>query len=160
LVASNRRGAIFQVELPAGQPAAPARPVTAAPPVHRLRILVVDDEPHIQHYMRATLEAWGHAVTVASNGRGGLEQALAAPFDVIISDLRMPELGGREMLEQLRAQQPAVADRVVISTGDTVRGDTLAFLESLGRPYLRKPFTLVELRAAIADAVRRASEQR
>ncbi len=126
----------------------------------RSRVLVVDDEPHIQHYMRATLEAWGHAVTVAPNGRGGLEQALATPFDVIISDLRMPELGGREMLEQLRAQQPAVADRVVISTGDTVRGDTLAFLESLGRPYLRKPFTLVELRAAIADAVRRTSEQR
>ncbi|MDH5198455.1 MAG: ATP-binding protein, partial [Gemmatimonadota bacterium] len=157
LVSTQRRGAVFQVELPAGPAPAPSAPAPAAAPVRRLRILVVDDEPHIQHYMRATLEAWGHAVTVAPNGRVGLEQALATPFDVIISDLRMPELGGREMLEQLHARQPAVADRVVFSTGDTVRGDTLAFLESLGRPHLRKPFTLVELRAAIADAVRRAS---
>jgi two-component system NtrC family sensor kinase len=114
---------------------------------------VVDDEPHIQHYMRATLEAWGHEVTLADNGREALELATITPFDVIISDLRMPELGGREMLERLQALRPEAADRVVFSTGDTVRGDTLAFLESLGRPYLRKPFTLTELRAALADAV-------
>ncbi|MDP2481760.1 MAG: ATP-binding protein, partial [Candidatus Palauibacterales bacterium] len=156
LVPTQRRGAVFQVELPAGQaPAAPA-PSPAAAPVQRLRILVVDDEPHIQHYMRATLEAWGHTVTVAANGRAGLDHALAEPFDVIVSDLRMPELGGREMFERLRAERPAAATRVVFSTGDTVRGDTLAFLESLQRPYLRKPFTLVELRAALADVIRRA----
>jgi len=124
--------------------------------VTRIRALVVDDEPHIQHYMRATLEAWGHTVTVAANGRAGLDHALAEPFDVIVSDLRMPELGGREMFERLRAERPAAATRVVFSTGDTVRGDTLAFLESLQRPYLRKPFTLVELRAALADVIRRA----
>jgi two-component system NtrC family sensor kinase len=155
LVPTARRGAVLQVELPAG-PTSPAAPAEAAPaPGRRLRILVVDDEPHIQHYMRATLEAWGHDVTVAGNGRVALEHAAAAPFDVIVSDLRMPELGGREMLEQLRTLRPAAAERVVFSTGDTVRGDTLAFLESLGRPYLRKPFTLAELRAALADAVRR-----
>jgi len=156
LVPTQRRGAVFQVELPAGQALAPPTPSPAAAPVQRLRILVVDDEPHIQHYMRATLEAWGHAVTVAANGRAGLEHALTEPFDVIVSDLRMPELGGREMFERLRAERPAAAMRVVFSTGDTVRGDTLAFLESLQRPYLRKPFTLVELRAALADAIRRA----
>ena len=155
LVPTARRGAVFQVELPAGTPLPPARTEVTSTPVRRLRILVVDDEPHIQHYMRATLEAWGHVVTVAENGRVALEHAIAAPFDVIISDLRMPELGGREMLEQLQARRPAAADRVVFSTGDTVRGDTLAFLESLGRPYLRKPFTLVELRAALADAAAR-----
>jgi len=95
-------------------------------------------------------------VTIAANGREGLEAALREPFDVIVSDLRMPEVGGREMYERLLAERPDAATRVVFSTGDTVRGDTLAFLESLQRPYLRKPFTLVELRAALADAVRRA----
>jgi two-component system NtrC family sensor kinase len=154
LVPTGRRGAVFQVELPAGPATPTARRQVAPAPDRSLRILVVDDEPHIQHYMRATLEAWGHDVTVAANGRVALEHAGAMPFDVIISDLRMPELGGREMLAQLRARQPGVADRVVFSTGDTVRGDTLAFLESLGRPYLRKPFTLAELRAALAEAVR------
>jgi len=156
LVPTKRRGAVFQVELPAGEAQTIPAPAPAASPVRRLRILVVDDEPHIQHYMRATLEAWGHTVTIAANGREGLEAALREPFDVIVSDLRMPEVGGREMYERLLAERPDAATRVVFSTGDTVRGDTLAFLESLQRPYLRKPFTLVELRAALADAVRRA----
>jgi two-component system NtrC family sensor kinase len=153
-VPTARRGAVFQVELPAGAPAvkAPSRPT----PVPRgLRVLVIDDEPHIQHYMTATLESWGHAVTVAANGAEGLARATHEAFDVIVSDLRMPEVGGREMFDRLRREYPAVALRVVFSTGDTVRGDTLAFLESLGRPYLKKPFGLAELRAVIADALER-----
>jgi CheY-like chemotaxis protein len=155
LVPTGRRGAVFQVELPAGEAPAPVSPAPAAAPVRRLRVLVVDDEPHIQHYMQATLEAWGHTVAVAANGREGLAHARGEPFDVIVSDLRMPEIGGREMFEQLAVDRPDIAARVVFSTGDTVRGDTLAFLESLQRPYLRKPFTLIELRAALADVVRR-----
>jgi len=155
LVTTGRRGAVLQVELPAATPEAAAPPAAVPAPARRLRVLVVDDEPHIQHYMQATLEAWGHTVAVAGNGRAALERIAETPFDVIVSDLRMPELSGREMFEQLRDRRPALADRVVFSTGDTVRGDTLAFLESLGRPYLRKPFTLAELRAVLADAVRR-----
>jgi two-component system NtrC family sensor kinase len=154
LVPTNRRGAVFQVELPAGTPV--TRPIARPTPVPQgLSVLVIDDEPHIQHYMTATLESWGHRVAVASNGTEGLAWAGRESFDVIISDLRMPELGGREMFERLRRDRPAVAHRVVFSTGDTVRGDTLAFLESLGRPYLRKPFTLGELRGVLADAVLR-----
>jgi two-component system NtrC family sensor kinase len=153
-IPGSRRGAVFQVELPAGSPA--AQPAPRATPVPRgLRVLVIDDEPHIQHYMTATLESWGHTVAVARDGAEGLARTAHQPFDLIISDLRMPELGGREMFERLRRERPEVAQRVVFSTGDTVRGDTLAFLEALGRPYLRKPFTLGELRAVLADAVQR-----
>ena len=50
-----------------------------------------------------------------------------------------------------------MADRIVFSTGDTVRGDTLAFLETLDRPYLHKPFSLAELRTLLADVTRRGS---
>jgi signal transduction histidine kinase/CheY-like chemotaxis protein len=154
LVPTAHRGAVFQVELPAGGP--PSEPHVQPPVLPRaLRILVVDDEPHIQHYMRATLEAWGHTVTLANNGAKALDEAVQASFDAIISDLRMPELGGREMFERLTRAHPHIAERVIFSTGDTVRGDTLAFLESLGRPYLRKPFTLTELRAALADLIQR-----
>jgi CheY-like chemotaxis protein len=62
----------------------------------------------------------------------------------------MPRLGGREFYEELNRDQPALAARVVFATGDTVRGDTLAFLKSVGRPYLHKPFSLTELRALLA----------
>ena len=146
-------GATFTVELPLRADVARAE---AAPPqatdAQQLSILVVSAEPHILHYMRATLESWGHTVEVASDGTYALERALAGTFDVIICDLRMPHLSGREMYTKLARQDPRVAERIIFATGDTVRGDTLQFLERLGRPYLRKPFTLAELRAALGHA--------
>jgi signal transduction histidine kinase len=147
LDSSPGTGATFTVELPGRTPQ--AAPEAAAAPVEpgpSLRILVVDDEPHILHYMKATLETWGHRVDVASDGSQALKRALTHPFDAIICDLRMPRLGGREMFQNLVRMHPGVAQRMIFATGDTVRGDTLQFLESLGRPYLHKPFTLAELR--------------
>jgi CheY-like chemotaxis protein len=127
-------------------------------PSRKLRVLVVDDEPHILHYMRATLEAWGHIPVVASDGDEALARATGEPFDLIISDLRMPRLGGREFYQELSRRNPAMARRLVFSTGDTVRGDTLAFLETLDRPYLHKPFSLAELRTLLAEVVRESGE--
>ena len=148
-------GATFTVELPISVPLTRAEAAPLPPgDVKPLSILVVDDEPHILHYMRATLESWGHKVEVASDGTYALERALAGPFDVIICDLRMPHLSGRDMYTKLAREDPRVAERIIFATGDTVRGDTLQFLEALGRPYLRKPFTLAELRAALGHAAK------
>ena len=148
-------GSTFTVELPiradVTQAAIAPTPLTES---RHLNILVVDDEPHILHYMRATLESWGHSVEVASDGTYALERALAGSFDVIICDLRMPHLSGRDMYSKLARQDPRVAERIIFATGDTVRGDTLQFLERLGRPYLHKPFTLAELRAALGHAAK------
>ena len=154
LEAKPGAGATFIVELPGTTPPAAASEHAAEPgaPARTLRVLVVDDEPHILHYMSATLESWGHTVEVASDGQYALERALAEAFDVIICDLRMPHLGGREMYHKLARQDPHRAERVIFATGDTVRGDTLRFLESLGRPYLHKPFTLAELRRVLGAA--------
>ncbi len=150
-------GSTFTVQLPlATQPPAPIPDTRGSAPTRRLRVLVVDDEPHILHYMHATLEAWGHIPVVARNGRDGLELADREQFDLVISDLRMPELGGREFYEELVRRNPGLAARLVFSTGDTVRGDTLAFLESLDRPYLHKPFSLAELRNLLAAVAREA----
>jgi two-component system NtrC family sensor kinase len=152
LVTERGRGATFTIQLPTGAAHSAAQagaPLPTAP--LRLRVLVVDDEPHILHYMRATLEAWGHAVEVADDGDVALERAAAEPFDVVITDLRMPRLGGREFYEELQRRSPERAARLVFSTGDTVRGDTLAFLESMRRPWLRKPFGLDELRGLLAS---------
>ncbi len=149
------RGATFTVELPGRVRTGehPVRPVEQSA-VRPLHVLVVDDEPHILHYIRATLEAWGHTVVTAVDGETGLERALAESFDLIISDLRMPRAGGRELYEQLVRRHPEAARRVAFSTGDTVRGDTLDFLEAQGRPCLQKPFSLAELRALLGDAAR------
>jgi two-component system NtrC family sensor kinase len=145
-------GATFTVELPLGGPAiTPAEPPAAPAAPNSLRVLVIDDEPHILYYMRATLEAWGHQVVVAPDGEEGLELALGLQFDVIITDLRMPRLGGRELFERLHRDAPALISRLVFSTGDAIRGDTLVFLEERGRPCLHKPFSLAELRGVLAE---------
>jgi signal transduction histidine kinase len=150
LTTSPGAGATFTVELPgrvqaAEQPPRPAQPISAP----ALRVLVVDDEPHILHYIRATLEAWGHEVVTASDGQEGLDRAIGESFDLIISDLRMPRVGGRDLYEALLTRKPEAASRLAFSTGDTVRGDTLDFLERQGRPCLHKPFSLAELRALL-----------
>ena len=163
--AGSGRGATFTVELPAadrmgliptrGEAGAKASATaTARERPERLRVLVVDDEPHILHYMHATLESWGHEVVLARDGSQALKRALMQPFDLIICDLRMPRLGGREMFQTLARMHPTVADRIIFATGDTVRGDTLQFLEELGRPFLQKPFKLDALRRVLAGVVK------
>jgi len=159
--AGSGRGATFTVELPTGvrtelRPLAAGAETQAVPPerLERLRVLVVDDEPHILHYMQATLESWGHEVVLARDGSQALKRALMQPFDLIICDLRMPRLGGREMFHTLARMHPTVADRIIFATGDTVRGDTLQFLEELGRPFLQKPFKLDALRRVLAGVVK------
>ena len=159
--AGSGRGATFTVQLPTGIRAelsphaagAETDSGRAERPEH-LRVLVVDDEPHILHYMQATLESWGHEVIVANDGSQALKRALLQPFDLIICDLRMPRLGGREMFQTLARMHPTVADRIIFATGDTVRGDTLQFLEELGRPFLQKPFKLDALRRVLAGVVK------
>jgi two-component system NtrC family sensor kinase len=146
-------GCTFTVELP-GQLRPSPEPLAMPPPTatRSLTVLVLDDEPHILHYIRATLEAWGHVVVTETDGHTGLERAVSEPFDLIISDLRMPRLGGREFYQALMERAPAAARRVAFSTGDTVRGNTLDFLESSGRRCLQKPFSLAELRNLLQDA--------
>jgi two-component system NtrC family sensor kinase len=151
-------GATFTVELPGSSDVAAEVSAQPSPePGTTLRVLVIDDEPHILHYMRATLESWGHEVEVAEDGSAGLERAFAREFDVIITDLRMPRLGGREFSAELQRRAPALLSRLVFSTGDAIRGDTLLFLEEQGRPCLHKPFSLAELRSVLAEVSRSAA---
>jgi two-component system NtrC family sensor kinase len=158
LATEEGRGSTFTVQLPlAIQPAVPQPDTGERPAPRPLRVLVVDDEPHILHYMRATLEAWGHIPVIARDGVEGLSLMEEERFDLVISDLRMPKLGGREFYDEIARRMPQMSDRIVFSTGDTVRGDTLAFLEMLDRPYLHKPFSLAELRTLLADVTRRGN---
>ncbi len=155
LSSEEGRGSTFTVQLPLStRSVLPPTDAGTRAATRRLRVLVVDDEPHILHYMRATLEAWGHIPVVAGDGEEALARIARESFDLIISDLRMPRFSGREFYEELARRYPALAGRLVFSTGDTVRGDTLAFLETLDRPYLHKPFSLAELRTLLADVVR------
>ena len=100
----------IRVVLPSGA-AAPVSAMSLAtppPPVRSLRILVVDDDPGLTESLRCTLEDDGHHVTVADGGQAGIDafhsarQALV-PFDIVITDLSMPHVNGRQVVASVRA---------------------------------------------------------
>jgi CheY-like chemotaxis protein len=118
-------------------------------------ILVAEDEAILRTLLGEVLRSDGHEVSEAANGRLALELVRQRRFDVIIADVRMPELGARELYEAVRLFQRDLCQRFVAITGwDALDGE--AFLESVGVPVIRKPFSLDVLR----DIVKRVLQRR
>ncbi len=145
------RGAVFTIELPTASAArTPAKVVTALAPARTsLRILVVDDEESIRRSLVRFLERRGHSVDVASSGLEALQRIddapEARPYDIVLTDLRMPELGGDQLFRLLRARGRGLERRLVFVTGDSATGSAHEFLASTGQPVVMKPFALEEL---------------
>ncbi|HXH22127.1 MAG TPA: ATP-binding protein [Dehalococcoidia bacterium] len=158
-------GARFVVELPIGSPeqrggaaGAPepagttgaAGPAAAMPSRPAYRVLVVDDEESIRLLLRDILEMDGHTVEVGSSGIEAWQLVDAsAPFDVIITDMKMPGMDGATFYRELRQKDPALASRIIFITGDTVSPDTRSFLQTVSNPVLSKPFKIGPLREAM-----------
>ena len=92
-----------------------------------------------------------HSVDTAKNGREALESIAEYDYDIVITDIKMQAMGGRELYEQLLKQNPKLAAHTIFITGDTVSSDTLAFLASTPGPSLAKPVDAAELRRCVAD---------
>ena len=144
-------GAIFRIELPVTVPSAlpEARALEPPPSVQGKAVLVVDDEPDVAKTLADLLRLDHHRVDVAPNGRAALEKLRAETYDLVLSDLKMPELDGPGLYETLARDHPHLLRRVVFLTGDALSSEITAFLERAGAPYLYKPFTLEELRRVI-----------
>jgi len=154
------RGTTFFVELPVVAGAAPAAPRAEREPsraaaVERRRILVVDDEESIQQLLTGVLEMDGHDVQLAGNGREALERVEREPFDLVITDIKMPVMGGTDLYARLRDAGSALAQRMIFITGDTVAPETRSFLQSVDNAVLAKPFRLRDVRAKVAEALGR-----
>lgn len=120
----------------------------------RLRILVVEDNLALRTSMAAMLEAQGHLVDFAADGRTGLHLALASPPDVLVLDLTLPGLDGLQVCAQLRAQ----ADRhiaVLMLTARDGLDDKLKGFAAGADDYLVKPFAGEELLARCLALSRR-----
>ena len=116
------------------------------------RVLVVDDDENITSFLKRALSYAGFAVDVASSGKAGLEQALAAPPDVVILDVLMPGLDGLEVCRRLRAAE--VVPILMLTAKDEV-ADRVKGLEHGADDYLVKPFALEELIARLNALLRR-----
>ena len=143
--------------VPASPPATESAP-SAAPFVvpARLRLLVVDDDPLLLKSLRDTLEGDGHVVSVASDGREGIEafrqaQERQEPFVAVITDLGMPHVNGRQVAAEIKSLSPDTP--IILLTGWGQRlvaeGDIPPYIDRV----LNKPPKLRELREALAQCL-------
>jgi PAS domain S-box-containing protein len=145
-------GAAFVVRLPVGSDvAAVAAPLERERPSSSgRRALVVDDEPEVTAMLGEMLERSGWQVDTADSGQAAIERVLAGDYDVVLSDIRMPNLGGLELYHRLKQLKPDLARRFIVVTGDTLSGAVRAFLDDTGLPCLEKPFNPDEVRELAA----------
>jgi two-component system KDP operon response regulator KdpE len=119
-------------------------------------ILVVDDEPQITRVLKTTLSSQGYGVRTASDGDEALQLMKEWTPDLVITDLRMPNLGGLELCRHVRAKSRIPI--IVLS----VKGEERIKVEALDAgadDYVTKPFSVNELLARVRAALRRASAQ-
>jgi two-component system KDP operon response regulator KdpE len=121
-----------------------------------IRVLVVDDEPHIHRFLRPALTACGYEVHSAETGREALRFiAIAAP-DVVVLDLGLPDMDGKEVLREARTFSKIPI--IILSARDQEAEKILA-LDAGADDYVEKPFAIGELMARLRAALRHATHE-
>ncbi|MFO1067532.1 MAG: PAS domain S-box protein [Geminicoccaceae bacterium] len=147
-------GARFVVTLAVGEGVAPPTEERGREAVATgVRILIVDDEPELAEGLAEALGALADRVDVAANGAEALRKAEAVPYDLVVSDLRMPELDGPGLYRALVGRPGGFAGRFIVVTGDTLDRSLETFIAQSGVTVLEKPFTPDDARRAVASAL-------
>jgi CheY-like chemotaxis protein len=142
-------GATFVIDLPIVTDTSEDKPdepadVEQEEPVGA-RILVVDDEPHICRALDRLLTDKGHQVDTTPSPLKALEMLRDTRYDLILLDLRMPDMSGIELYERIGIIAPALQRKVVCVTGDVVSSQNETFLHETGIPCVAKPFGVNDL---------------
>jgi two-component system NtrC family sensor kinase len=145
------------IELPVGAGAdpAPTAPVGPAPRIEGKTVLVVDDDAAVGEILKDILSVDRHRVERVANGRLALDRLAEAHYDVIVSDVRMPDLDGRGLYEALKGRSPHLIERLVFVTGDSLDAATLSFLDKNAVPLLHKPVAIGDLLETVQSVLRR-----
>ena len=112
-----------------------------------LKVLVVDDEEDVVEVIQDRLEAYGFAVVTAGNGLEALKKLSAERFDGVFLDVKMPEMGGIEALEEIRKRDRKIP--VIIITSSSTREAAIEAMAKGANEYVLKPFEWEELKAKI-----------
>lgn len=155
------QGARFEVRLPvapapASRPASPALPVPGqtAPSLQGLRLLLVDDEEDARDVGLAALRELGADVTAAASAREAQALLSTQRFDVLVSDIGMPEMDGLTLIRRLREQPATAALPAVALTAFAMLPDRQAGLAAGFQRYVAKPIDMRLLASAILEALR------
>lgn len=119
----------------------------------RNRVLVIDDEPQIRRFLRVSLVAHGYEVEEASSGREGIKQTTTCKPDLVLVDLGLPDMDGKQVVRELRewTQVP-----IIVLTVREQEDEKIAALDAGADDYVTKPFGVGELMARIRVSLRRA----
>lgn len=123
-----------------------------------MRILLVEDEFKVAHFIKKGLEAERYAVDLASDGPRGMELALSYPYDLLILDLMLPGLSGSEVLSHVRHHKPSLP--ILILTARDALPDKIKHFERGCDDYLTKPFAFAELVMRVKALLRRGAVYR
>lgn len=116
-----------------------------APTGERPRVLVVDDESIIAQLIADVLGGEGFEVDTAPHGLAALDRLANRTYDVILSDLRMPELDGLGLFREIEQRYPELLRRFVFITGTSEHTDYHGIIDDAKVPVLTKPFDMMNL---------------
>jgi signal transduction histidine kinase/DNA-binding response OmpR family regulator len=150
------QGATFCVEVPieaisATASISPER--DRVPAVPGKAILIIDDEPSIASGLKRLLGRDGYTVETVTNGHLALTKLRERSYDLLLSDMRMPEIDGPSLYRTLERQYPHLLRRVIFLTGDMLNPETKMFLDQSAVPCLTKPCSVAEIRRAIQQVL-------
>ena len=123
-----------------------------------MRILLIEDEKKVSSFVARALTAERYAVDIASDGLEGLDLAQSCAYDLIVLDLNLPSLDGKEVLERVRRQNTSVP--VLVLTARDAIEDKVKLFETGADDYLTKPFAFAELLVRVKALLRRGPVNR
>jgi two-component system NtrC family sensor kinase len=118
-------------------------------------ILVIDDETEVAEVLAEILSQAGYRVVSVDSGLAALAKLALQPFDLLLSDLRMPDMDGRVLYAELKLNWPTLAERVIFITGDTLNESVKHFLKTTARPVIEKPIVPDDVRQTVARELER-----
>ncbi len=122
------------------------------------RVLVADDEPAIRKVVRDALEREGHEVVSAIDGREALERFEEGGFDLVVTDLAMPNLGGLELVQEIRRRRAATP--ILVLTVKNEEREKVRMLDAGADDFVTKPFGVAELLARARALLRRRGPEK
>jgi DNA-binding response OmpR family regulator len=121
-------------------------------------ILVMEDEKSLAKGLKIVLSEEGYAVDIAMTGRDALDRFSQKEFDLLVADLRLPDIDGLDVIRQVKSRRPETG--VVVITGYATVSSAVDAMKLGSYDYLPKPFTEDDIKTAVGDALKRHGSAR
>lgn len=126
-------------------------------PTYRPHVLLVEDELNVAKGLEMVMREEGYDVDLADTGQGALDKFRASEFDLLVADLRLPDMDGMDVIQRVREKRPRT--NVVIITGYPSVSSAVQAVRMGVSDYLRKPFTEDEFKTAVKSALKEKEKE-